>query len=51
VLSYDLTAEHMRSFAAVLGIEFVYIGPATDVDALADRLRMDDVIWKMKSPR
>lgn len=31
VLSYDLTAEHMRDFAEIMGIEFVYINKDTKI--------------------
>ena len=48
VLSYGLTAEHLRSLADILGVEFVHIHRGTDVDDLADRLRLGDAVWKLK---
>ena len=48
VLSYDVTAEQMKDFASMLGIEFVHISKDTTVEALEDKLLVADLIWKLK---
>lgn len=48
VLSYVLTAEHMRDFAEMAGIEFIYIGAETNIADLKRELLYNDVIWKLK---
>jgi L-arabinose isomerase len=48
VLSYDLTAEHMRSFSEIMGIEFVHIHAGTDPEELAGRLAMNDIVWRLR---
>ena len=48
VLSYDLTAEHMRDFAEIMGIEFVHIGKDTKIDDFRKELEYNDVIWRNK---
>lgn len=47
-LSYALTAEHMRDFAEIMGIEFLHIGKETDKNDFIRELRYNDVIWKNK---
>ena len=42
----DLTAEMMRDFAEIMGIEFVHIGKDTTIPALRSHLMLGDVIWK-----
>lgn len=48
VLSYALTAEHMRDFAEILGIEFVHIGKDTNKYDFIKELSYNDVIWRNK---
>ena len=48
VLSYDVTAEQMKDFAAMLDIEFVHITGDTTVEALEDKLMVADLVWKLK---
>lgn len=45
VLSYALTAEHLRDFAEIMDIEFIHIGEHTDKVSLMRELRYNDVIW------
>lgn len=45
VISYDLTAEHMRDYAEIMGLEFIHINSKTAIPELRDRLRLGDVIW------
>lgn len=47
VLSYSLTAEHMRDFAEIMGIEFVYINKNTNIDSLRKELFYNDVAYKL----
>lgn len=47
VLSYSLTAEHMRDFAEIMGIEFVHIGAGTDIDSLKKELFYNDVAYRL----
>ena len=46
VLSYGLNADVLRHFAEIMDIEFVHIGAHTDIPALRQALRCNDVIWK-----
>ena len=48
VLSYDVTAEQMKDFANMLGIEFVHITKDTTVEALEEKLLVADLVWKLK---
>ena len=45
VISYDLTAEHMKDFAEIMGIECVHISGKTNIEELKLKLAMGDVIW------
>lgn len=47
VLSYSLTAEHMRDFAEIMGIEFVHINKNTDINSLRKELFYNDVAYKL----
>lgn len=47
-LSYTLTAEHMRDFAEIMGIEFVHINKNTDKNDFIRELQYNDVIWRNK---
>lgn len=46
VISYDLTAENMRDFAEIMGIEFIHINKITTIDDIKNQLAIGDVIWK-----
>ena len=48
VLSYDVSAEQMKDFANMMGLEFVHITKNTTVDALEEKLLIADLIWKLK---
>jgi len=43
--SYAVTAEHLRDFAEMAGIEFLLIDEETDEDAFKDRLRWNDLYY------
>lgn len=47
VMSYDLTAEHMRDFAEILGIEFIHINEKISIEELKKELRYNDIAWKL----
>ena len=47
VLSYDVTAEQMKDFANMMGIEFVHITKDTTVEALEEKLMVADLIRKL----
>jgi len=47
VLSYTLTAEHMRDFAEIIGIEFIHINESTEINALKKELFYNDVAYKL----
>jgi L-arabinose isomerase len=49
VLSYDLDINHMRDLARILDLELVHISRATDPGLLADRLALDDILWRLKN--
>jgi len=46
VLSFSLTAEHMREFANMAGIEFVHIGADTNINTFRESLLAADAIWR-----
>ncbi len=48
VLSYDLTAEQMRDWARIMGIEFVHITKDTTVEKFEQELFISDIAWKLK---
>ena len=48
VLSYDVTAEMMHDFAKFLDIEYVHITKDTTVEALEDKLLVNDLVWKLR---
>ena len=48
VLSYDVSAEMMKDFANIMGIEFVHITKDTTVEALEEKLLVADLIWKLR---
>ncbi len=47
VLSYSLTAEHMRDFAEIMGIEFVHINKDTVINEFRKELFYNDVAYKL----
>jgi L-arabinose isomerase len=47
VLSYTLTAEHMRDFAEIMGIEFIHINKDTKINELRKELFYNDVAYKL----
>lgn len=48
VLSYDVTAEQMKDWAGMMGIEYVHIGKDTTVESLEQELFLNDLAWKLK---
>ena len=48
VLSYDVTAEQMKDWASIMGIEFVHITKDTTVDSLEKELFLNDLVWKLR---
>lgn len=48
VLSYDLTADHMRDWAEMMDIEFVHINKETKINDLKRDLFLADLAWKLK---
>ena len=48
VLSYDVTAEQMREWAAMMDIEYVHISRDTTPEKLEDDLLIKDIAWKLK---
>ena len=47
VLSYDVSAEQVKDFANIMGIEFVHITKDTTVEALEEKLMIADLVWKL----
>ena len=43
--SYAVTAEHLRDFAAMSGIEFLVIDETTTLDGFRDQLRWNDLYY------
>ena len=48
-MSYALTAEHMRDFAEMAGIEFLHINKDTDIIGFKKELLWNDMVWKFNS--
>ena len=48
VLSYDVSAEMMKDFANMMGVEFVHITKNSTVEALEEKLLVNDLIWKLR---
>ncbi|MBQ9008618.1 MAG: L-arabinose isomerase [Clostridia bacterium] len=48
VLSYDVTAEQMKDWARMMGIEYVHIGEDTTVEKLEEQLFLNDLAWKLR---
>jgi L-arabinose isomerase len=47
--SYSVTAEHLRDFAEMAGVEFLLIDENTKVDEFKDKLRWNDLYYHMKN--
>jgi L-arabinose isomerase len=45
--SYSVTAEHLRDFAEMAGVEFLLIDEDTRVDAFKDKLRWNDLYYHL----
>ena len=48
VLSYDVSAEQMKDWATIMGIEFVHITKDTTVESLEKELFLTDIAWKLR---
>ena len=48
VLSYDVTAEQMRDWAAIMGIEYIHIDKDTTQEKLEQQLMLQDIAWKLR---
>ncbi len=46
IISYDLTAENMKDFAEIMGIECIHINKETTIDELRINLKLGDLIWE-----
>lgn len=47
VLSYSLTADNMRDFAEIMGIEFVHINKNTEINEFRKELFYNDISYKL----
>ena len=47
-LTYDVSAEQMKDFARIMGMEFVHITKDTTVESLEQELFLNDLAWKLK---
>lgn len=47
-LSYDVTAEQMRDWARIMGVEFIHIARDTTVEKLERELLWNDLAWKLR---
>lgn len=48
VLSYDVSAEMIKDFANMAGIEFIHISNDTTVESLEKELFLNDLAWKLR---
>jgi len=48
VLSFDLTAKHLRDWAEIMEIEFIHIGKDTTINSLKQELFLADLAWKLR---
>ena len=48
VLSYDVSADMMKDFANIMGIEFVHITKDTTIETLEEKLLVADLVWKLR---
>ncbi len=46
VMSYSITADTMRDYAEIAGIEYVHIGAETRIEDLKRDLALSDLLWK-----
>ena len=46
--TYDVTADQMKDWANMMGIEFVHITKDTTVESLEQQLFLNDLAWKLK---
>ncbi|MDD4096796.1 MAG: L-arabinose isomerase, partial [Oscillospiraceae bacterium] len=46
VMSYSITADMMRDYAEIAGIEYVHIGAETRIEDLKRDLILSDLLWK-----
>ena len=47
VLSYSVTADMLRDYTEIAGIEFVHINAHTNISELKKDLQMNDLYWKL----
>ena len=47
-LTYDVTADQMKDWANMMGIEFIHITKDTTVESLEQQLFLNDLAWKLK---
>jgi L-arabinose isomerase len=47
--SQALTSDHLKDFAAMAGVEFVRIGAGTELSAVENELRWNDLAYKFLS--
>lgn len=45
VISYDLSAENMKDFAEIMGMECIHIGKDTTIDDLRLKLKLGDILY------
>ena len=45
IISYDLTAENMKDFAEIMGLECVHISKDTTIEGLRNQLVLGDIVW------
>jgi len=48
VLSYDVSAEQMRDWARMMGVEFVHITKDSTVASVEQELFLNDLAWKLR---
>ena len=45
IISYDLTAEHMKDLAEIMGLECIHISRDTTIEGLRNQLALGDIVW------
>lgn len=48
IMSYDLDAEVLRDFAAMMEIEFIHINADTNIEALRKELKWNDIAFRLQ---
>ena len=48
VLSYDVTAEQMKDWANMMGLEYIHIGEGSTVEEIEKELFYNDLAWKLR---